>query len=235
MSRGAQASSKLFSLTAMLFAAALLVGMSVPANAFISSDTEGMSVQADAVAQAKQTLEVSTEAVEALEVRDAFSVTSYAELLKAKYGSRSYNYNVTSGAIRWPFPYAVPISSGFGDRVAPCRSCSSYHGGLDFNPGGGVPIYAIADGVVSFTEVSDYGFGNHVFVTHTINGQKVESVYAHMQMNSIVVATGQPVKAGDLLGLVGSTGQSTGDHLHFEVRLSGVAVDPFAWLKANAV
>ena len=235
MSRGAQVSSKLFSMGAMLFAAALMVGMSVPANAFITADTSEASVQTASVSLAKQSLEVSAEAVDAVEVRDAFSVTSYAEQLKAKYGSRSYDYNVTGGAIRWPFPYAVPISSGFGDRVAPCRSCSSNHAGLDFNPGEGAPIYAIADGVVSFTEVSNYGFGNHVFLTHTINGQKVESVYAHMQMNSIVVTTGQVVKAGDMLGLVGSTGQSTGAHLHFEIRLSGVAVDPFAWLKANAV
>ena len=83
-------------------------------------------------------------------------------------------------------------------------------------------------------EVSNSGTGNHVVVDHAINGQRVQSVYAHMRYGSIRVAEGQQMKVGDILGLVGNTGESTGPHLHLEIHLDGVPVDPFAWLKANA-
>ena len=66
------------------------------------------------------------------------------------------------------------------------------------------------------------------------SGQDVQTLYAHMQHTSVPVSTGDEVKVGDFLGLVGSTGTATGIHLHFEVLLDGVQVDPFAWLKANA-
>jgi len=219
----------------MLFAAALFVGTTVPANAFMTVDENVAVADVTESQVVAQTLNVSTEAVEAVSARDSFTVTSYAELLRQKYGNVSYNYTVTSGAVRWPFPYTVPISSGFGDRVAPCRSCSSQHMGLDFTPGSGSPIYAIADGVVSHSEISRWGYGNWVTIDHVINGQNVQTLYAHMQMNSSPLLVGDQIAVGDFIGLVGSTGASTGAHLHFEVRLDGVQVDPFAWLKSNAV
>ena len=165
--------------------------------------------------------------------RDDFTVTSWAEMLRLKYGTRDYNYTVGQGSIRWPFPYAVPISSGFGERAAPCRGCSTIHMGLDLNPGSGAPIYSIADGVVSLVAASG-GYGTHVYITHTINGQNVKSLYAHMQSGSTPLSVGQEIKVGDFVGLVGSTGQVTGAHLHFEILIDDVQVDPFAWLKANA-
>ena len=108
--------------------------------------------------------------------------------------------------------------------------------GVDFVPGGGTPIYAIADGTVKHAgEDQSSGYGNHVIITHTINGQSIESITAHMVSGSSPIVTGQRVKVGDFLGLVGDTGISYGAHLHFEIHVEGVPVDPFAWLQANAV
>ena len=183
-----------------------------------------------------QSLSVPTDAdPAAAAVADAYTVSSLADQIRVRFGSRSFSYtNDPTGSIQWPFTIAVPISSGFGGRSAPCGGCSSYHEGIDFVPGAGAPIQAIADGVVSSVVVSNAGLGNHVVVDHVINGQKVQSVYGHMKYGSIKVAQGQQIKVTDIIGLVGSTGESTGPHLHFEIHLDGVPVDPFAWMKANA-
>jgi murein DD-endopeptidase MepM/ murein hydrolase activator NlpD len=226
--------SKLMSVGAMLGAAAMMVATTVPANAFYSVDSATHSPLA--VAAPVQSLSVPTDADPAASVgRDAYTVSSLADQIRIRFGSRSFSYtNDPTGTIQWPFTIAVPISSGFGGRSAPCGGCSSYHEGIDFVPGAGAPIQAIADGVVSSVVVSNAGLGNHVVVDHVINGQKVQSVYGHMKYGSIKVAEGQQIKVTDIIGLVGSTGESTGPHLHFEIHLDGVPVDPFAWMKANA-
>jgi murein DD-endopeptidase MepM/ murein hydrolase activator NlpD len=223
--------AQLLSMGALLFAAALLVGTTVPANAFISTD-----VQLDAAPKATegQSVEVSEIAIAADATRADYTVTSYAEQLRQKYGNRSYSYKVGVGPVQWPFPYAVPISDGFGERLAPCRYCSSFHTGVDFTPGAGTPIYSIAAGTVVFTEVSNSGFGNQVKIEHTIGGKKITSMYAHMQANSSPLQVGQVIEVGEFVGLVGSTGVATGAHLHLEVHVNGEPTDPFVWLKANA-
>jgi murein DD-endopeptidase MepM/ murein hydrolase activator NlpD len=233
-SRGPRPASTLLSMGAMLFSAVLLVGTTVPANAFITFAAEDpSSVTTSATTAEGQKVSVAADASISEAARDTFTVTSYSDVLKQKYGTRVHTFAPTAGTIRWPFPYATPISSGYGSRVAPCRGCSSQHNGVDFTPGMGTPIYAIADGVV--TEATFSGsFGQHVYLEHVINGKKVESYYAHMIGGSSPLSVGQTVKVGDLVGLVGSTGASTGAHLHLEVHLDGVVVDPFAWLEANA-
>ncbi len=225
-----RAGSTLLSMGAMLFAAALLVGVSIPANALFN----GTVALVPGVSQTGQSVEVAANAKADATDRAAYTITSYAEILKARYGNRNYSYTVGRGAIQWPFPYAVPVSDGFGPRIAPCRGCSTNHQGTDFTPGVGSAIYAIADGVVTYTEVSDRGYGNHVRIAHVVNGQKIESIYAHMQMNSSPLGVGDVIKVGDFVGLVGDTGASVGDHLHLEIHIDGVPIDPFAWLKANA-
>jgi murein DD-endopeptidase MepM/ murein hydrolase activator NlpD len=108
-----------------------------------------------------------------------------------------------------------------------------HHRGLDFIPGNGAPIFAIADGVVTASEYGG-GYGQYVYIEHSIGGQTVLSVYAHMQRGSSPVQQGQTVSAGEFLGLVGNTGISTGAHLHFEIRIDGEYANPFTWLKAKA-
>lgn len=182
-----------------------------------------------------QQLEVSPEALAAPSARDDFTVTSRAEMLRQKYSRLELSYSTTwTGPIRWPFPVAVPISDGFGPRPAPCNGCSTYHTAIDFDPGAGAAIYAIADGVVREHVDGPGAWGNYVIIDHQINGQTVTSSYAHMQRGSSSLVAGQTVKVGDLVGLVGATGQVTGAHLHFELEVGGELMDPFAWLSQNA-
>lgn len=143
---------------------------------------------------------------------------------------------VTYTPVQWPIAPASEVSSGFGYRIAPCSwGCSSDHQGVDFDPGAGTPIAAIADGVVVYAGSESGGLGVHVIVQHQIDGQMVQSVYGHMQYGSMAVSVGQTIGRGQLLGKVGSTGASTGAHLHFEIRPGGGdAVEPLAWLAANA-
>jgi murein DD-endopeptidase MepM/ murein hydrolase activator NlpD len=133
--------------------------------------------------------------------------------------------------VQWPVPSATTMSSGFGPRS--CSGCSSYHEGLDLNPGNGFPVVAIADGVVVESEFSG-ALGAHVVVQHIIDGQVVQSQYGHMQGDSLAVVVGQQVTIGQQLGLVGSTGQSTGPHLHFGIIIGGELVDPEPWLHEHA-
>lgn len=231
------ASSKFLSLVAMLFAGALLVGTSLPANAFFGDTTEAVTAVSVSTTPdvALQTVDVSADADPSAISRDGFSVVSYQELMQAT-GHAGGTFTPTTGSIRWPFPYSVPISDGWGPRVAPCDGCSTFHQGVDFTPGAGTPIYAIADGVVEEHSGDSQweSFGNHVVIQHSIPGQNVESLYAHMIAGSSTLQPGDHVKVGDFIGLVGDTGSATGPHLHLEVHIDKVPVDPYAWLQANA-
>lgn len=126
--------------------------------------------------------------------------------------------NNPNSAVQWPFSQGVKISRGFGG-----------HDGLDMNPGLGTPITAIASGVVSTSVDDPGGLGTHIVIDHVIDGVKVSSVYGHMLLGSRTLKVGDKVKVGDQVGLVGTTGASTGPHLHYGILINGVAVDPFAW------
>jgi len=224
---------RVLSFAAALFAGALAIGMTVPANAFDFGNDDPQL--AESLALPAQTLEVDPTLVSFSE-RDAWSVTSWAEMLRQKYGNRSWDYTIGNGPVRWPFPYQVPISSGFGDRAAPCRGCSTVHTGVDFTPGWGAAIFAMADGVVVEHGESGTSWGNFVVIQHEIDGETVFSGYAHMQSASSPLNVGDVIKVGDFVGLVGMTGQATGAHLHFTVSIGDRMsyVDPFTYLKLKA-
>lgn len=230
--------TKLMSFSAMVGVAGMLVATSVPANAFFSG------VPQDASLQSKQSVQANVEAQSVgvtdvpeaakIQARDSYTVVSLSEQLRGKYGTAAFLFtNNPNGTIQWPFATGVPISSGYGDRVA-CSYCSSNHQGVDFVPGVGAPIQAIADGVVREVNTGGSAYGVNVIIDHDINGQKVTSLYAHMQWGSPAVAAGQAVTVGQYLGDVGSTGASTGPHLHLEIHIDEKPVDPFVWLKAHA-
>lgn len=225
--------SKLMTIGAMLGVGLMMVSTSLPANAFFAGEPTSGSSAVREIAEV-QSLTLQTTATQGL-ARDGYTAVSLAEQIFLKYGNRSFSFtNNPNGTIQWPFAMGVPISSGFGERVAPCGGCSSYHMGVDFTPGIGTAIQAVADGVVSSVTTNTWGLGHSVVIDHQINGQLVQTVYAHMIAGSIRVVLGQEVKVADQVGQVGSTGISTGAHLHLEINVNGVPVDPFAWLKANA-
>lgn len=132
--------------------------------------------------------------------------------------------------VQYPVPPNTDISDGFGYRVPPCYGCSSYHDGVDYLPGFGAPVKAMANGVV--TEIgNEGGLGVHLTISHSIDGQLVTSTYGHLIYGSIPLSLGQSVGVGQVVGKTGDTGQSTGPHLHLEIHVAGgIAVDPVGWL-----
>jgi murein DD-endopeptidase MepM/ murein hydrolase activator NlpD len=127
------------------------------------------------------------------------------------------------GAFRLPIPGA-PLGSPYGIRVDPLSGALGYHPGVDFEAAAGVEVHAAAPGVVVMAGDCG-GYGNCVVIDH---GHSLATVSAHL--SRILVTVGAPVADGDVVGLVGSTGNSTGPHLHFEVRLHGAPIDPTAAL-----
>lgn len=117
------------------------------------------------------------------------------------------------------------ISSGFGYRTDPFHGGAAMHSGLDFRGPVGSPIHAAADGRVAFVGTKD-GYGKVVEVSH---GNGMMTRYAHM--SAWRARVGQRVDAGDVIGLIGNTGRSTGPHLHFEVRIHDRAVNPRPFLE----
>lgn len=115
-------------------------------------------------------------------------------------------------------------TSGFGMRVHPVLGGLRGHKGIDLAAPTGTPVYATADGVVSKAEWFN-AYGNFIAIGH---GNELETRYGHL--SRIAVSAGQRVRKGDLIGFVGSTGRSTGPHLHYEVRIAGVAVDPTPYM-----
>jgi len=109
------------------------------------------------------------------------------------------------------------------------RRWGRLHAGIDLAAGSGSPIRAAAAGTVS-SAGTEGGYGRTVRVVHP---DGTMTVYAHM--SQLLVSTGQRVEAGEQIGQEGSTGRSTGSHLHFEVRVDGAPVDPLAWLRARGV
>ena len=217
---------------AMALTALLTVSVSLPARA-VNADTSAAPVSVGSAAPA-QRLPVST-APTAPIVRDGFTSKAAPPKPKPKPAVKAAAVAAAPSVV-WPFPGSVPIAGGFGPRVAPCAGCSSFHKGLDMNPGVGTPIRAVAGGVVRFATAYDNGgLGVHVIIDHRIDGKLVSSLYGHMVQGSLAVHQGQTVGVGQRLGSVGTTGQSTGPHLHFEILLGGVTpTDPHAWLTARA-
>lgn len=137
------------------------------------------------------------------------------------------------GTIQWPFAVGVPVGSRFGATGGVRYEA---HNGLDFNPGEGAPVQAIADGVVVLVKESNRGLGHVIGIEHQINGDTIVSIYAHLLAGSMRHQLGERVKVGDRVGNVGDTGFSTGPHLHFELRVGGLdgeQINPLPWLQEN--
>ena len=135
--------------------------------------------------------------------------------------------NVVNG-ISWMTPCNYTEStSRFGMRDHPIYDEYRMHYGVDMGAPQGTPIYATRSGIVSYSGYNDSA-GNHVVIIHD---QEFSSVYMHMVY--YIVAGGEEVRQGQIIGYVGSTGDSTGPHLHFEIRQYGVQVDPELYIDMN--
>jgi len=151
--------------------------------------------------------------------------------LRSSSSSGSGQYN---GVMAWPTPGFYRVTSPYGYRIHPIFGTRKLHTGIDIGRNldpprsiDGAAIVASGDGTVVYAGYRG-GYGNTVMIDH---GNGVVTLYAHQQAGGITVSDGQSVVKGQRIGTVGSTGYSTGPHLHFEVRVNGSPVDPMGYLR----
>ncbi len=150
-------------------------------------------------------------------------------LIQVATNEYEYTGDYVGGIMAWPIAKSgTYITSAYGIREHPIQGVIKKHTGIDIgNAGFGAPVIAATDGVV--TMAGRYGgYGNCVIINH---GNGISTLYGHGQ--TILTEVGKEVKKGDLIMEVGSTGNSTGPHLHFEVRVNGSCVDPMPYLQGN--
>lgn len=182
----------------------------------------------------KKTLLAETEANadrlrELAEAEEAESRRIAAEL-RAGSSSGSGQYN---GVMSWPVPGFTRITSSYGWRLHPILGTQKLHTGIDIGRAhdgtsiDGATVVAAGDGTVVFAGWKG-GYGNTIMIDH---GDGVSTLYGHLRSGGILVSNGQAVSKGSSIGRVGSTGYSTGPHLHFEARVNGDPVDPMSYLR----
>lgn len=204
------------------------------------------SVKQNEEENAQQQLEESLKAINELEVsrsaaedRVAKSQKSVAQLEKdenqlEKEAKELDNLvrNLTStrkysGSMQWPTPGYYKISSPFGYRMHPILKYRKFHGGIDINAPMNAYIHAASDGTIISSGWRSGGSGNTIIIDH---GSGLTTFYLHIKSGGLLVKAGQKVKAGDTIAKVGSTGLSTGPHLHFEVRKNGERQNPLNYV-----
>ena len=217
----------------------MAVGMTTPAQAVAAASGDAsMSIVAGATAAKGTQPAIEPEQIQAyvapagiepdsLDRSENYGTTTMAELA-SEAGIQNFSnafHNDPNSNIQWPFAVGVTMSYGFGMRSG------RMHEGIDFTPGAGSPVQAIADGVVREATESGGAYGVTVVIDHVIDGQLVSSRYAHMLYGSLQVVPGQHVTVGTVLGQTGDTGRSFGAHTHFEILQGGTtAIDPWPWL-----
>lgn len=213
-------------------ACAVLVTAAAPAMANTNS-AASTTTTASAGADVVQPLRDAGEIADSGDTRFKSLFSSWTAMEKAA---------PTAGTIEAPAAYSSPVpmrgisvpsrmplegaalTSSFGMRNHPVLGGRRQHTGIDLAAPTGTPVYATADGVVSRADwFSSYGL--YISVEH---GASMQTRYAHL--SRLAVASGDSVKKGDLIGYVGSTGRSTGPHLHYEVRVEGLAVNPIPYM-----
>jgi murein DD-endopeptidase MepM/ murein hydrolase activator NlpD len=149
-----------------------------------------------------------------------------AELIKRKK-ELANNFVYSGGKLAWPVPDHTVMGDGFGMRIDPIKHISKLHKGIDIPAPNGTTIVAAESGTVLIASQVN-GYGNTVVIDH---GGGLWTWYGHIRDGGIKVSEGQSVKRGQKIAEVGSTGDSTGNHLHFEVRVKQEAVNPLPYLK----
>ena len=137
---------------------------------------------------------------------------------------------VATGSFMWPVPSSKLVTSLYGNRMHPILGYERYHSGVDINGAAGAAIVAADGGTVILTSYDAGGYGNYLVISH---GNGKTTLYAHM--SSVAVSTGTVVNKGQTIGYVGSTGLSTGPHLHFEITINGGRVDPLGYFSGYSI
>jgi murein DD-endopeptidase MepM/ murein hydrolase activator NlpD len=127
------------------------------------------------------------------------------------------------------WPVDGRLLSPFGGRTDPFSGEGAFHKGVDISAVAGTPVHAAADGIVSFAQMES-GYGRVVKIDH---GNGIETYYAHL--SRFYVQAGQSIRRGDVVGAVGSSGRTTAPHLHYEVRIGNVQVNPYRYLAKSTI
>lgn len=243
---GSRAAKPLRSLVILSMVGGLVATVALPAYGAWRPADDAVTLQQVAADDA-QSLVVASDSSNAELSRGSYSATTPEEIQKKKDEEAAAAAAAARARISANVAASLPVnislvSPGSGEVRWPILNFtkgrglwdSGYHQGVDLLASCGTPLYAAAAGVVRVSQESFGGYGVAVTIDHVLGGQQVSTLYGHMTYGSRQVAAGQPVAAGQLIGLVGSTGSSTACHLHFETHINGGVVDPWAWLQANA-
>lgn len=154
-------------------------------------------------------------------------------LIQYTINGSTYELKYSGGVMIWPTLESSYITSPYGSRLHPIQGVVKNHDGIDIGGKTGDPVYASADGIVIYSQFNTGGYGNMIMIDHGLNaeGVKIVTLYAHG--DKLLKNVGDTVKQGDIIMEMGSTGNSTGPHVHFEVRENGSHVDPKNYLSAN--
>ena len=200
----------------------------------LSGVRQGISEAEQNAQQYQQEIEAENQLIQEMLAAEAAAKKAAEEQQKqqeVQKNNASADSNVNTndvyegGVFTWPCPSSHKITSGFGYRDKPTAGATSYHQGYDIGASAGAAIVAAADGVVTSTGYSSV-LGNYVILSH---GGGLFTIYEHC--SAVLVSRGQSVSRGSTIAKVGSTGVSTGPHLHFGVQLNGKYVDPGNYLK----
>lgn len=195
---------------------------------YASLSDEFLAAEADEAAVREQIKKTETDYFNALAKEQAAAAAAAAAANKPSSGNNSSSSSssggASSGGFAFPLAYSTGVTCAYGPRVHPINGNKSFHYGVDLAAGMSTEIYATKSGTVTG---ATYGEANGYYVTIN-HGDGYSSIYAHM--TNYVVSVGDSVKQGQLIGYVGTTGWSTGPHLHFEILYSGSNVNPMNYI-----
>lgn len=195
---------------------------------YASLSDEFFAAEADEAAVREQIKKAETDYFNALAKEQAAAAAAAAAANKPSSGSNSSSSSssggASSGGFAFPLAYSTGVTCAYGPRVHPINGNKSFHYGVDLAAGMNTEIYATKSGTVTG---ATYGEANGYYVTIN-HGDGYSSIYAHM--TNYVVSVGDSVKQGQLIGYVGTTGWSTGPHLHFEILYNGSNVNPMNYI-----
>ena len=194
---------------------------------YASLSDEFLAAEADEAAVREQIKKTETDYFNALAKEQAAAAAAAAAANKASNSnnsSASSSGGASSGGFAFPLAYSTGVTCAYGPRVHPINGNKSFHYGVDLAAGMNTEIYATKSGTITG---ATYGEANGYYVTIN-HGDGYSSIYAHM--TNYVVSVGDSVKQGQLIGYVGTTGWSTGPHLHFEILYNGSNVNPMNYI-----
>ena len=191
----------------------------------LKNQKEAINRQLEANKSEQERIEQEAQKIQDAAISEIYRLSQQIEAERYKENTAKPSQTFT-GPFTWPLPGVYTITDEFGDRIDPFTGQRMGHNGMDIGAAQGTTVVAAQSGTV-ITAGWVSGFGNCIIINH---GNGLWSLYGHLMNGGILVSVGQEVRQGDVIGKVGSTGRSTGPHLHFGVYENGSVVNPRKYL-----